>query len=82
MSLRIYRVINIFLPVNASLHRLNNVSCYFVSPFNGRVLKLIKFNRHCCRTVLKSALLYAFKIKMVSSLNEYLMHRTSVSRDQ
>jgi hypothetical protein len=31
MSLRIYRVINIFLPVNASLRWLNNVSGSFLS---------------------------------------------------
>jgi hypothetical protein len=28
-----------------------------------RIVKFIKFNRHCCRTVLKIAVLYAFKKK-------------------
>jgi hypothetical protein len=31
VSLRIFRAINTFLPVNASLHWLNNVSCLFLS---------------------------------------------------
>ncbi len=31
MSLRVFRAINTFLPVNASLHWLNNVSCLVLS---------------------------------------------------